>query len=58
MLTVDKINRLVSDNEDLISTLTKVYDILVDGYNRELPYTAIDSAIKTIEESGKRYCNE
>ena len=57
MLTVDKINRLVKDNEDLIATLTKVYDILVDGYNEDTPYTAIDNAIKTIDKSGERYCN-
>ena len=54
MLTVDKINRLEGMNNTLSDTLIKVRQLLIDGYDTDMVYTAIDKAIDIIDKVDKQ----
>lgn len=53
MLTVDKINKLEFTNNRMADTLIKVRQLLIDGYNSEMPFTALDQAIDIIDKTDK-----
>lgn len=55
MLTVDKINNLEYNNNLMNDTLSYIYEQLVDGYNHEMPWTAIDNCLKAIGKCNKEY---
>lgn len=48
MLDVNKINKLEFMNNRMADTLIKVRQLLIDGYNNDMTYTAFDEAITTI----------
>lgn len=48
MLDVNKINKLEFMNNRMADTLIKVRQLLIDGYNNDMTYTALDEAISTI----------
>ena len=50
MLWVDKINKLEYMNTKMADTLISIRDILIDGYNEDLMYTAFDDAISLIDK--------
>lgn len=58
MLSVDKINRLENDNSLLIGLITEVRELLIEGYNDEMPYASIDKAIKLIGEVEKQWIKQ
>lgn len=49
MLTVDKINKLEYYNNKMINTLIAIRSILIDGYDTDMVYTAIDNSIDLID---------
>ena len=53
MLTVDKINKLEFMNDKLSDALIKVRQLLIDGYNDDMPYIALDQAIDIIDKTDK-----
>lgn len=55
MLTVDKINNLEYNNDILIDTITKMQEALIEGYNDEMPWTAIDKCFKLLRKLDKEY---
>ena len=55
MLTVDKINNLEYNNNLMNNTLSYIYEQLVDGYNHETPWAAIDNCLKAIDKCNKEY---
>ena len=55
MLTVDKINKLEYNNNILIDTITKMQEALIEGYNDEMPWTAIDKCLKLLNKLDKEY---
>lgn len=55
MLTVDKINNLEYNNSILVDTIIKIQEELIQGYNNETPWTAIDKCLKLISELEKEY---
>lgn len=55
MLTVDKINNLEYNNNILLDTIIKMQEILIEGYNNETPWTAIDKCLKLLSKLDKEY---
>ena len=55
MLTVDKINNLEYNNSILVDAIIKMQEILVEGYNKETPWTAIDECLKLLSKLDKEY---
>lgn len=55
MLSVDKINSLEYNNNILIDTITKMQEVLIEGYNNETPWTAIDKCFKLLSKLDKEY---
>ena len=55
MLTVDKINNLEYNNNILLDTIIKMQEVLVEGYNKETPLTAIDKCLKLLSKLEKEY---
>ena len=55
MLTVDKINKLEYNNNILIDTISKIQEVLIEGYNDEMPWTAIDKCFKLLRKLDKEY---
>ena len=53
MLTVDKINKLEFMNDKMANALIKVRQLLIDGYDADMVYTAIDQAIDIIDKTDK-----
>ena len=53
MLTVDKINKLEFMNDKMANALIKVRQLLIDGYDTDMVYTAIDKAIDIIDKTDK-----
>ena len=53
MLTVDKINKLEFMNDKMANALIKVRQLLIDGYDTNMVYTAIDKAIDIIDKTDK-----
>ena len=54
MLTVDKINKLEFMNDKMANALIKVRQLLIDGYDTDMVYTAIDKAIDVIDKTDKK----
>lgn len=54
MLTVDKINKLEFMNDKMVNALIKVRQLLIDGYDTDMVYTAIDKAIDIIDKTDKK----
>lgn len=55
MLSVDKINNLEYNNNLLNDTISKIHEELIEGYNTDMPYTAIHNCFKIILELERRY---
>ena len=55
MLTVDKINNLEYNNNILLDTIIKIQEILIEGYNNETPWSAIDKCLKLLSKLEKEY---
>ena len=54
MLSVDKINKLEFMNDRMADSLIKVRQLLIDGYDTDMVYTAIDKAIDIIDKVDKQ----
>ena len=55
MLTVDKINNLEYNNNILRDTIIKIQEVLIEGYNDETPWSAIDKCFKLLSKLDKEY---
>ena len=53
MLTVDKINKLEFMNDRMADALIKIRQLLIDGYDNDMMYTAMDKAVDIIDKTDK-----
>ena len=53
MLTVDKINKLEFMNDKMADALIKIRQLLIDGYDNDMMYTAMDKSIDVIDKLDK-----